>query len=268
MSDELKGRVAIVTGGLRGIGYASAEKLLEKGAKVWIGDLKPQGDATVATALSALGARAAYLHLDVTDEQSWIDAIKTVEDADGRLDILVNNAGIDGTGRIQDMTLDLWRKVQAVNSDGAFLGTKHAYRLLEQAGKDRKGGASIINVSSVMGFVAFPESSAYCASKGAIRLFTKASAVEFATYGVPIRVNSVHPGFVQTPLLDEGFERMVSRGVAEKADDLKQQVAASTPVNRLASIDEIGDAVAFLATEASSYMTGSEMVVDGGYLAR
>lgn len=268
MSEELSGRVALVTGGVRGIGLAAAQKLAAKGAKVWIGDLTPETDDAVAAALETIGGGAAYVHLDVTEEQSWIDAIARIEADDGRLDVLVNNAGIDGTGRIQDMSLELWRKVQAVNNDGAFLGVKHGFKLLEKSGKDRKGGSSVINVSSVMGFVAFPESAAYCASKGAIRLFTKACAVEFAAYGVPIRANSVHPGFVQTPLLDQGFERMVTRGVAEKAQDLKDQVAASTPVNRLADPDEIGAVVAFLATEESSYMTGSEVVVDGGYLAR
>ncbi|WP_066552281.1 SDR family NAD(P)-dependent oxidoreductase [Croceicoccus bisphenolivorans] len=268
MSKQLEGNVALVTGGLRGIGLAAVQKLLEKGAKVWIGDLTAADDGVVSSTLSGLSGDVAYVRLDVTDEQSWIDAIAKIDEADGRLDVLVNNAGIDGTGRIQDMTLDLWRKVQAVNSDGAFLGVKHGFALMEKSGKDRKGGSSIVNVSSIMGFVAFPESAAYCASKGAIRNFTKACAVEFAAYGVPIRANSVHPGFVQTPLLDEGFQRMVSRGVAEKAQDLKDQVASSTPVNRLADPDEIATAIAFLATEDASYMTGSEVVVDGGYLAR
>lgn len=265
---NLANTVALVTGGLRGIGLACAEGLASRGAKVWIADLKPEGDAEVAEALTAIGNGAAYLRLDVADEQSWIDAVARIGDAEGRLDILVNNAGIDGTGRIQDMDFALWRKVQAVNSDGAFLATKHCYALLEKSGKDRKGGSSIVNISSIMGFVAFPESSAYVASKGAIRLFTKAAALEFATYGAPIRVNSVHPGFVQTPLLDEGFNRMVERGVAEKAEDLKAQVASSTPVNRLADVEEIANAVAFLASTEASYMTGSEVVVDGGYLTR
>jgi len=268
MSGGLEGRVAIVTGGLRGIGLAASMQLAAKGAKVWVGDLTPADHAEVAPALEQIGNGAAYIELDVASEQSWIDAVAKVEGEDGRLDVLVNNAGIDGTGRIQDMSLDLWRKVQSVNSDGAFLGVKHSFALMEKSGKDRKGGSSIINVSSVMGFVAFPESAAYCASKGAIRLFTKACAVEFAAYGVPIRTNSVHPGFVQTPLLDAGFERMVKRGVADKAQDLKDQVAASTPVNRLADPEEIAAAIAFLATEDASYMTGSEVVVDGGYLAR
>lgn len=267
MTGQLAGRVALVTGAVRGIGLAAAHSLAAKGAKVWIADLKPEDDPAVAETLAGFEG-GAYLPLDVTDEAQWQAAIARIEGEDGRLDILVNNAGIDGTGRVQDMTLELWRKVQAVNSDGAFLGTKHAYALLEKSGKDRKGGSSIVNVSSVMGFVAFPESAAYCASKGAIRQFSKACAVEFATYGVPIRANSVHPGFVQTPLLDEGFERMVARGVAEKAGDLKDQVSGSTPVGRLATPEEIGDAIAFLASDEASYMTGSEMVVDGGYIAR
>ena len=267
MSGDLTGRVALVTGAVRGIGLAAAHSMAAKGAKVWIADLKAEGDDAVSQALESVPG-GAYLSLDVADEAQWQAAIARIEDEDGRLDILVNNAGIDGTGRVQDMTLDLWRKVMSVNSDGAFLGTKHAYALLEKSGKDRKGGSSIVNVSSVMGFVAFPESSAYCASKGAIRQFSKACAVEFATYGAPIRVNSVHPGFVQTPLLDEGFDRMVARGVAEKADDLKDQVSASPPVGRLGTMQEIGAAIAFLASEEASYMTGSEMVVDGGYIAR
>ncbi|GGD78867.1 SDR family NAD(P)-dependent oxidoreductase [Croceicoccus mobilis] len=267
MTATMDGRVALVTGGLRGIGFAAARALVARGAKVWLADLKDSDDPAVADALSSLSG-SAYVQLDVTQEAAWQDAIAQIDKADGRLDVLVNNAGIDGTGRVQDLSLDKWRRVQAVNSDAAFLGTKHAYALLEASGKDRKGGSSIVNVSSIMGLVTFPDSSAYCASKGAIRQFSKACAVEFAAHGVPIRANSIHPGFVQTPLLDEGFDAMVARGQAQKAEDLKNLVSSSTPVGRLATAQEIGDAIAFLASEESSYMTGSEMVVDGGYVAR
>ncbi|MDQ4421549.1 SDR family oxidoreductase [Sphingobium sp. DEHP117] len=268
MTKKLDGCVALVTGGVRGIGLGAVRALAAQGAKVWMTDLAEVESDAVASALAEVDGTAQYQRLDVTDEASWADAIARVQAEDDRLDILVNNAGIDGTGRIQDMTLDLWRKVQAVNTDGAFLGVKTAFELMNRSGKLREGGAAIVNVSSVMGFVAFPESAAYCASKGAIRTFTKACAVEFAAYDVPIRANSVHPGFVQTPLVDEGFERLVARGMAKSVQTLKDQIADMTPVKRLAHIDEIAKAIVFLVSEDASYMTGSEMVVDGGYLAR
>ncbi|GGC17017.1 dehydrogenase [Novosphingobium marinum] len=265
---RLEGRVALVTGGLRGIGLATAERLAQDGAKVVVSDLSPESDPTVAEVLGRLGENASYISFNVAEEQGWKDAVATISERYGRLDVLVNNAGIDGTGKIHEMDFAVWRKVQAVNCDAAFLSAKYAYALLKSAGEQTAGGASIINVSSVMGFVSFPESSAYSTSKGGVRLFTKAAALEFATENVPIRVNSVHPGFVETPLLTEGFDRMVERGVAEKAEDLVGLVATSTPMNRLARPEEVAAVIAFLACDDASYVTGSEYVVDGGYLTR
>jgi NAD(P)-dependent dehydrogenase (short-subunit alcohol dehydrogenase family) len=253
--NRLDGRVALVTGGLRGIGRAVAERLLAEGASVMLADLPPPAEA--AADVAALGAKTAYARLDVGHEAGWTNVLAAIRDRFGRLDILVANAGIGGTGRIQDMALADWHQTMRVNLDGVFLAAKHCADQLAASGKDWRGGASIINISSIMGFVGLPETSAYCASKGAVRLLTKATALEFAAAKAPIRVNSVHPGFVETPLLMNSSD--------QTAVDFYK---SSTPLGRLAQPTEIAAAVAFLASDDASYMTGSELVVDGGYTAQ
>lgn len=250
---RLEGRVALVTGGLKGIGRAVVERLLEESASVMIADLPEQADSD----LSALGGRAAYARLDVGDEAAWPGMIEAIEERFGRLDILVANAGVAGTGPVREMTLDAWHRTMRVNLDGVFLATRFCANLLAAGGRDWKGGASIVNISSIMGLVALPQVSAYNASKGAVRLFTKSTALEFAAEKTPIRVNSVHPAFVETPLLIES-----------STEEALAFYKASTPVGRLAQPVEIAAAVAFLASDDASYMTGSELVVDGGYTAQ
>lgn len=250
---RLEGRVALVTGGLRGIGRAIAERLLADGARVMLADLAEDADADLAV----LGENAAYARLDVSDEAGWGRAVEAIERRFGRLDILVANAGIGGTGPVREMALADWRGTMSVNLDGVFLATKHCCDLLGRSGADWAGGAAIVNVSSIMGLVALPGVSAYNASKGAVRLFTKSTALEFAAGKLPIRVNSVHPGFVETPLL-------VDTSTQEAIDFY----TASTPVGRMAQPREIASVVAFLASDDASYMTGSELVVDGGYTAQ
>ncbi len=255
MSGRLEGRVALVTGGLKGIGRAVSERLLADGASVMLADLAVPGDA--AGDLAALGEKAGYVRLDVGDEEAWPGVVEAIRQRFGRLDILVANAGIGGVGPIREMPLAEWHRTMRVNLDGVFLATKHCGDLLAEGGRDWKGGASIVNISSIMGIVALPHSGPYNASKGAVRLFTKATALEFATDRVPIRVNSVHPGFVETPLLIQSSD--------QAAVDFYQ---ASTPLGRLAQPSEIAAVVAFLASDDASYMTGSELVVDGGYTAQ
>jgi 3(or 17)beta-hydroxysteroid dehydrogenase len=185
----VQGRVALVTGGASGIGRATAVRLADVGFRVVVTDVDPAGQQVVAAIASAV-----FVEHDVTDESSWERAIETVLDTHGRLDVLVNNAGISYVRAVTDTTLADWRALMAVNLDGVFLGTKHGVLAMRQHGD----GGSIVNVSSASGLIGSPFSSAYCASKGAVRLFTKAVALECAAEA--IRVNSVHPGAVRTPI--------------------------------------------------------------------
>lgn len=265
---RLEGRVAVVSGGLRGIGLATVERYVAEGAEVVLTDLDDDQSDAVKEVLGRIGNSASYLRANVTQEEDWQRVSDHVKERHGKLHILVNNAGTDLTGPVEQLTMDAWRRIMSINVDGVFLGTKHLVPLMAESGKDVKGGSSIINVSSIMGIVGMSEVSAYNASKGAVRLFTKGIAVEFATKQMPIRANSLHPGFVFTPLLNAGFQRWVDSGMAEKPEDLVAMVAGNTPIGRLAQPEEIASAAFFLASEDSSYMTGSEIVVDGGYTAQ
>ncbi len=264
---RLTGRVALVTGALRGIGRGIADSLAADGAAVVLSDLDDKESEAAKAALAALPG-ADYVRLDATSEESWLAARDAVEARHGRLDILVNNVGGELTGKVQDLELQAWRRLITLNLDSAFLGTKTFQPLLARSGAETPYGSAIVNISSIMGIVGMGEVSAYNASKGGVRLLTKSNAIEFAEGGVPIRVNSVHPGFVKTPLLRKGFEKWAERMGGVTADDLIAQMAQTTPVKRLAEPEEIGKVVAFLASDDASYMTGSEVVVDGGWTAR
>lgn len=265
---RLSGRVALVSGALRGIGLAIAERYLAEEASVVLTDLAEPDSEPVQAVLARLGRAASYLRLDVASESDWQAAEQQVRARHGRLDILVNNAGIDCTGAVDTLELAVWRRIMSINVDGVFLGTKTFTKLLGESGRTLRFGSSVINISSIMGLVGYAETSAYNTGKGAVRLFTKAVAIEFATKRIPIRVNSIHPGFVRTPLLEIGFQRWVDKGLAEKSQDLIDQVAAATPNGRLAEPAEIAGAAYFLASDDSSYCTGSELVIDGGWTAR
>ncbi|KRB85275.1 dehydrogenase [Sphingomonas sp. Root710] len=265
---RMQGRVAFVTGGLRGIGLAIVERYVAEGASVVISDLDKPDSNIASEVIERLGDHASYIAANVTGEDDWKRASDMVRERHGKLHILVNNAGTDLTGPVESLSLPDWRRIMGINVDGVFLGTREFVPLLAESGKEVRGGSSIINISSIMGLVGYAETSAYNASKGAVRLFTKAIAIEFATKKMPIRANSIHPGFVVTPLMQAGFQRWVDKGFAERPEDLMETMAATTPVGRLADPSELAGAAFFLAGDDSSYMTGAEVVVDGGWTAQ
>jgi NAD(P)-dependent dehydrogenase (short-subunit alcohol dehydrogenase family) len=264
---RLEGRVALISGGLRGIGLAIARRFVAEGAQVVLGDLDPVDATAVRTVLGELGAAARYERMNVTEEPDWQRVVAAIRARHGRLDCLVNNAGVEGNGAVEAMEFATWRRTMSINVDGVFLGTKTCTPLLAESGQGRRAGSSIINISSIMGLVGLSEISAYSTSKGAVRLFTKAVAIEFAQKRTPIRVNSLHPGFVNTPLLSQGMQRWVDEGKAAKAQDLIDMLAAQTPNGRIADPEEIAGAAFFLASDDSSYVTGAEIAVDGGWTA-
>lgn len=263
---RLEGRVALISGALRGIGRAIAERYHAEGAHVVLTDLAAPDDSAATGALAQLPA-ARYYRLDVAVEDDWKRAERGLRADYGRLDILVNNAGVDCTGAVEELELSAWRRIMSINVDGVFLGTKTLAPLLAQTGRNTRFGSTIINVSSMLGLVGYADTSAYNTGKGAVRLFTKSVAIEFAKKRTPIRVNSIHPGFVRTPLLEIGMQRWVAAGMAQKAQDLIDALAAATPNGRIAEPSEIAGAAYFLASDDSSYCTGSELVIDGGWTA-
>lgn len=254
---DLEGRVALVTGGARGLGAAAAKALAEQGAKVVISDI---GDGSETAA--AIGG--AYVKHDVTSEEQWIAAIAFAKEKFGGLDILVNNAGIFWMKPIALETLESFRKMQAVNVEGVFLGLKHAIPAIAERGDKWDGGGSIINLSSVAGIIGSPMTLAYNASKGAVRLMTKAAALECARAGQKVRVNSVHPGIIQTQMMTDAAEAIAG---ASGVNDAMERFASFHPLGRLGRDIDIANAVAFLASSKAAFMTGSEMVVDGGMTA-
>ncbi len=268
MPGRLEGQIAFVSGGLRGIGLAMVERFVTEGATVVYSDLDPEDSALVAETSARLGPNVSYVRADVTKENDWEAVRDYVEQRHGALHILVNNAGIDLTGPVETTALNDWHRIMAINVDGVFMGTRIFTPLLAASGGARRGGASLINVSSIMGLVGYADTSAYNASKGAVRMFTKAIAIEFCTKKMPIRANSLHPGFVHTPLLQAGFDRWVAKGAAGSSQELIEAMAGLTPLGRLAEAREIAAASLFLASDESSYMTGAELVIDGGWTAQ
>ncbi|GAB5454177.1 MAG: dihydroanticapsin 7-dehydrogenase [Henriciella sp.] len=262
---RLEGKTALVTGGLRGIGRAIAERFVAEGARVFITDIDKN-----AAAVDILGASNSlhYIQADASREHDWQNVAQTLSDQMEGLDCLVNNAGIEYVGPVEETSLEDWRRVMSINLDGPFLGVKHCHGLLMRGAAKSKVGASVINMSSIMGKVGYPDNSAYNTSKGAITLFSKTIAVEFASKQTNIRVNSIHPGFVRTPLVNRGMERMVNEGTVEKASDVEAMIGALTPVGRIAEPEEIANMALFLASDESSYVTGAEFLVDGGWTAQ
>ena len=249
---RLEGKVAIITGGARGQGATEARMFAQEGAKVVIGDVRDELGMQVEAEIRELGGEAAYLHLDVTSQEDWDRAIQTAEDRFGKVDVLVNNAAIVLRKNIEETTGEDWDNIMEVNAKGVFLGTRATIPAMRRA-----GGGSIINISSISGLVSIGPP-AYIATKGAVRLFTKSTAIQHAADN--IRANSIHPGSVDTDMRRDGLASQTPEEIQARVDQI--------PLGRVGTTEDISYGALFLASDESSFMTGSELVIDGGYTAK
>jgi NAD(P)-dependent dehydrogenase (short-subunit alcohol dehydrogenase family) len=263
----LQGKVALVTGAAGGIGAACVRALAQAGAKVLATDLDGEACEAVAFSLRAQELEVISMQQDVCDEVRWQDVVATSLRDLGGLDILVNNAGIYVGGTLESNSLDDVNRVYKINVGSIFLGMKYAVQAMKPEGAGGKGG-SIINLSSVAGLVGVPGHTAYGATKGAVRLYTKHAAVEFGALGYGIRVNSVHPGLIDTDMGSAVFQDFVDIGLAADIEEAKEYVVNMTALGRLGTAEDVAGMVLFLASDASSYVTGAEFVVDGGLTAK
>lgn len=254
--DRVKGKIALVTGAALGLGRAAALMLAKEGARVIVTDRREAEGAQVRDAIIASGGEAIFLPHDVSKEADWADVIKSGLSRFGGLDILVNNAGVAHAGSVETTTLEDWRWLMSINLDGVFLGVKAGVAAMKQR------GGSIINLSSIEGLIGDPNLAAYDASKGGVRLLTKSAALHCARAGYKIRVNSVHPGYIWTPMV-EGY-------LAAHADPkaARASLDAMHPLGHIGEPDDIAYGILYLASEESKFVTGSELVIDGGYTAQ
>ncbi len=249
---RLENKVALISGGARGQGKVEAKLFASEGAKVVIGDILEHDGRRVEAEINELGGECVFVTLDVTQEADWERAVATAVARFGKLDVLVNNAGIFKLGKVEETTSELWDEIMDINSKGVFLGTKSAIPEMRKA-----GGGSIINISSVAGLVGTQYSAAYGASKGAVRLFTKSTATTYAREG--IRANSIHPGVIETPMTTPNLL---------SDDEARQRSIARHPLGRIGQPEDVAYGALFLASDESSFMTGSELVIDGGLSAQ
>ncbi len=249
---RLEGKVALISGGARGMGAVEAKLFVQEGAKVVFGDVREEEGQKLEAEIAESGGEAVFTKLDVTSADDWQSAVDLAVSRFGKLDILVNNAGIFDNATVENTTVEAWDRVLDINAKGVFLGSKSAIGAMKEA-----GGGSIVNISSTAGLTGSAVSSAYNASKGAVRLLTKATAVQFGSE--KIRANSVHPGPIETDMVKQVF-----------LDDesLRDERIAAIPQGRFGKHEEVANCVLFLASDEASYMTGSELVVDGGWTAQ
>ena len=249
---RLEGKVALISGGSRGMGAYEAELFVQEGAKVVVGDVREDEGRALAEKISEGGGDAVFVRLDVTSETDWAAAVQEAVTRYGKLDVLVNNAGVSARGSIEETSVEDWDRVMDINAKGVFLGTRIAIPEMRKA-----GGGSIINISSQLGLVGMGESSPqYQASKGAVRIFTKSTAIQYAAEG--IRANSVHPGPVITPMTE-----------ARRSDaEVQKMMISRIPLGRYGESADVAYGVLYLASDESSFVTGSELVIDGGWTAQ
>jgi len=249
---RLANKVALITGGARGQGAVEAKLFATEGAYVVICDILDEEGKRIESEINNTGASSLFAHLDVTDESEWQNVIATTLNSFGKLDILVNNAGIYKWAQVEETTSELWDQTMDINAKGVFLGTKHAIPAMRNS-----GGGSIVNISSVAGLIGSANAAAYGASKGAVRLLTKSTAIQYARDG--IRANSVHPGIIDTPMTTPNLLA---------TQEARDRSASRHPLGRVGTSEDVAYGVLFLASDESSFMTGSELVIDGGLTAQ
>jgi 3(or 17)beta-hydroxysteroid dehydrogenase len=265
--NRVDGKVALISGAARGIGGETAQLMAEGGAKVVIGDvLDERGRQTVA-AINAGGGEAAYVHLDVTKQEDWAAAVNLATSKFGKLDVLVNNAGVFVGKGIEEISLAEWEKLVAVNMTGVFLGTRLAVPALREAAKSSEHGSAIVNLASIAGIVGSTLDPLYSMTKGGVTLFTKSAALEFGRKGYRIRVNSIHPGVIQTDMGEQTFVSRAQRAGTNDTSAARQVVTESVPWGRLGVPKDIAKGILFLASDDAGYMNGAGLVVDGGVTA-
>lgn len=266
--NRLDGKVAFLSGAARGIGGAAAELMAQVGAKVAIGDVLEERGRQTVREIEKAGGQAMFVPLDVTQEASWAAAIDATVKAYGKLDILVNNAGVFVGKGVEDASMEEWHRLVAVNLTGVVLGTRAALPHLKTAAKASAHGSAIVNLASVAGLVGSQLDPLYSLTKGGVTLFTKSTALEFGRKGYGIRVNSIHPGVIDT---DMGQQTFVMRAQALGTNDSEATRKVSTgmhPIGRLGLADDIAKGIVFLASDDAAFMTGAGLVVDGGYTAQ
>ena len=266
--NRLTNKVAFVTGAAAGIGRAAVLALAREGAHVVATDIDLDGVSSVAHEIRALGVRALAIKHDVGDEAGWQAATDATLGEFGQLDVLVNNAGIGPTKSLLETSLADWHSVMRVNLDGVFLGIRVGVEAMRPLpSRPRQNLGSIINLSSVLGLVGLPEAAAYSASKGAVRLLTKTVALECAAKGWNVRVNSIHPGFIATPMIERSVVQLAAASDVD-VETVRNELVALHPLGHMGAAEDVAAAIVYLASEESAFMTGSELVIDGGYTAR
>lgn len=258
---RLEGKTALVTGAAQGIGGGIAAAMSREGATVIIADINEAGATALAESIGA-----AAIHLDVSSEQGWADASEHCAQQHGQIDILVNNAGLELVKPMKDHALTEWRKLMSVNVDGIFLGCK-AFEDQLIASSASGAPASVINISSIAGLVGYPDQLAYNTSKGAVRHMSKSLAIEWTAHGHQIRCNSIHPGCIRTPMLEMAVEGWVENG-SVPSEDPWGAVASLCPMNMVGMPEDIAMGAVYLASDEAKFVTGIELVIDGGWVAR
>jgi NAD(P)-dependent dehydrogenase (short-subunit alcohol dehydrogenase family) len=266
--NRLDGKVALVSGAARGIGAETARQMAKAGAAVVIGDILEERVRETAKEITTAGGKATALALDVTSEASWSAAVAAAQKAHGKLDILVNNAGMFLGKDMMEATMDEWSRLVAINMTGVWLGTKVAAPALAEAGKSSRHGSAIVNLASVAGLVGSQLDPLYSMTKGGVTLFTKSCALNFGRKGLRIRVNSIHPGVIETDMGAQTFATRARYTGTNDVEAARKTALGTHPIGRLGVPEDIALGIVFLASDDAGFMTGSGMVVDGGLTAQ